>query len=388
VRFLINKYRLKNSLPIRIIIVISFIAIFFAIVNEFILAGQRLVSDSRSLDFAAFYTGAAMLDHFPGARLYALSLQLSRQHEIAPMMDVKNYPQPFFNPPFFALLFWPLTRLSLGGAYAAWAVINSALLILLGYFATLHLSRTKFQKVRWLLLIIGMFIFAPIIVTLLIGQVSILITFLFFLCWTLLKKNREFSSGLVLSLVLIKLQFILLPVFVFMVQRRYRVVGGILSGITLLFLLSIVLIGWQGLLNYLALLTSLSIGELSGIYKTDLQSQYTLQTSLMILFRTQTPSAIRMLWIITDTVLILLTCVVWAVRPPLQSIEFDLQWILLILATLLTSPHTHFYDLSLLIVPFIVILNIIQSLSVDFKKLLHIPPNYVVALLSRSAKAA
>jgi multidrug transporter EmrE-like cation transporter len=110
------------------------------------LASQRLVNDSRSLDFAAFYTGAAMLGEFPGTRLYDLSLQLSRLHKIVPMMDLKNYSLQFLNPPFFALLFWPLTRLSLAGAYAVWTVINLALLVLLGYLAVRELSKAKFKK--------------------------------------------------------------------------------------------------------------------------------------------------------------------------------------------------------------------------------------------------
>lgn len=225
-----------------------------------------------------------------------------------------------------------------------------------------------------------MFLFPPVLVTLLIGQTSFLIAFLFFLSWILIKKNKQFSGGLVLSLALIKPQFLLLPIFLFLMQRRYVVAGGILLGVAILSCISVATVGWHGFMSYLSFLNSLSVGKLSGAYQPDLQSQYTLQTSLMILFRAQTPSVIRTAWIIVDSVIVFLTCAVWVFKRPFQSIQFDLQWILLILATLLTSPHAHYYDLSLLIIPFIVIVDIVQSSPVNFKKLAYflLPAGYIL----------
>lgn len=334
-------------------------------VSLFITSGIFLLThDPKAIDFLAFYTGATLLMHAPPA-LYILHEQLLIQQQIAPIAKSVSLFLPFLNPPFIALLFIPLVQLGLQTAYAVWVGINTFLLLVICYLGEQQLKRMKwYYKI---VLFLGIITFIPLLTSLLLGQLSLLLCLIFLASWLLLKQKKEFRSGFVLSLLLIKPHLMLMPLLFILLQKRMRLIAGVLTGIVLLMILSFSLIGLSGMRDYFALLNS-AFGWNTD-YGIDIMAQHSFQTVLLILFQTQQLKDIRLFWIVSFAILMLPTVAAWAPKIPVDPLRFALQYALLIVTLLLTSPHTHFHDLSLLIIVAIIVFSVFSKLKRKQKKI-------------------
>jgi hypothetical protein len=310
----------------------------------------------KAMDFMAFFTSAQLLMHAPN-NLYNLHSQQLMQQSIAPITKQLSLFIAYVNPPFVALLFVPLLKLELLNAYLVWLIINALFLVIICFIGYRQLNYSKlYVKI---LAIIGIITFIPILTSLLIGQLSILLSLILLLTWIFLKKGWNFRSGLMLSLLLIKPQFLLLPFLAVLIQRRSKLTYGLIIGIIVLILISYLLVGANGITNYLYALNSASHGDTR--YDVDLMAQHSIQTLLLIVFHTRSIATIQFPWLLIIFGIALPTLFVWTKKFPTTSPQFSFQWILLIFATLLTSPHTHFHDLSFLIVAAIMILSVIPK---------------------------
>jgi hypothetical protein len=112
--------------------------------------------------------------------------------------------------------------------------------------------------------------------------------------------------------------------------------------------------------NYQLLLNSFYITGTG--YNINLMAQQSMQTVLLMIFHTHSLDQIRIYWFIAIMGIIIPTLLIWSKKFPNSSSQLSLQFAILIIATLITSPHTHFYDLSLLlIVAMLVALQITSS---------------------------
>jgi hypothetical protein len=318
----------------------------------FAVAGTyKLQHEPKALDFLALYTGAQLMSQSPN-ELYNLHAQMRLQQQIDPLTKDTIF-LPFINPPFVALLFQLIVKFGFENAYLILLGINALLLSLIGYIAIRHMGNTT--KKYSLLLIIGLITFIPILLTLLIGQLSIILCAILLLSWIFLRNGWEFRGGLLLALLLIKPHFLIVPFLAVLVQRRKKIFLGLVAGIAILLGISYISVGWEGINNYIMLLDSF---YKTGVgYNIDLMEQYSLQTLLLIVFHTQSLAAIRVPWLLSIIAIIIPTLYLWSKKFPMTSSQFSLQFALLIIATLLTSPHTPLYDLSLLIVVAIILLS-------------------------------
>jgi len=272
---------------------------------------------------------------------------------------------PFLNPPFVALFFQLLIPLGVVNAYAFFLGINITLLLLI-CFAFLQQNK----KMKWyysLAFILGALTFVPILITLLVGQLSIFLCVIFLLSWLFLKKGWEFRSGLVLACILIKPHFFLLPFLAVLVQRRRRQVAGFTTGILFFIAVSYIAVGDKGMNSYISLMSVLFTTGTG--YNINLMAQQSLQTMLLIIFHTHSLTQIRLVWAIASLCIAIPTLYVWAKRLPLSSPYLSLQFALLIVATLVISPHTHFYDVSVLLVVTILLLSVRNVFKNKQKKL-------------------
>ena len=80
-------------------------------------------------DFTIFYTAGKCILQGRGRQLYDLETQFAIQREFASEVKHRENPLPFNHPPFEALLFAPLARLPYVAAYLVWAVFNIALIL-------------------------------------------------------------------------------------------------------------------------------------------------------------------------------------------------------------------------------------------------------------------
>ena len=194
---------------------------------------------------------------------------------------------PFFAPPFAALLFVPLSFLPYLPSLLVFALLNLALLVLAVILMRPYL---RALSTRWRPLPALLFLtFLPVALTLVMGQLSILLLLLDCVTFALLESGSPFLAGLIFSISLVKFQTALPVALLFLLWRRWRFTAGFLSGAALLTALSVWILGLHGIVPYLRFIT-----RMSALAGTQLQSAVGVaprrMANLYGLFFTLTPS--------------------------------------------------------------------------------------------------
>lgn len=100
-----------------------------AIGNLFLPAERAVSLRSAGYDFLAFYTGGTFVRTGQVEKLYDLDAVQAFQHDLAARHALELRPQaigPFWNPPFYAWVFAPLSALPYRTAFYVWTMINLA----------------------------------------------------------------------------------------------------------------------------------------------------------------------------------------------------------------------------------------------------------------------
>lgn len=310
-------------------------------------------------DFVSFYTAGKIINQNGPIRLYDLNLQYAYQRSLNPARVYSlNTTSPFFNPPFIALPFALLAELPFDLAYKVDLVLNLTGLILICCFVYKLLDQTSF--IKRLIIISGILTFLPIDNALLIGQFSIILSLVLLLAWKLLIQDKPYQAGLLLSLLLIKPYLIIFPLIFFALQRQFKVLKGMVVGGGVIFFISLLLVGWTGLVSYTQLLSAASNWNYEFEIFTTLQ--YNLQNLLMTLLGAGHPRDIILQWFTVCLLVFISTFLfLFRKRSNLKSNLFTLKWAALTPIMLLLSPHTHFHDLGLLIVPAVLLIYLGQD---------------------------
>lgn len=199
-------------------------------------------------DFVVYYTAATILGDGRGPELYVGHVQSEVQKGITGQLPTRIGPLPFIHPPAEALVFVPLTRLSFRQAFAVWDLLNIAIL-----FGVAWLLRADVSALRliapWEFVLCSLAFF-PVFETLLQGQDSILQLLFCVLAWKALRKKADALAGCWFALGAFKFQLMLPIVLLIVFWKRGRVLIGFAAVSVVLLLISIGLVGWQGLLHY------------------------------------------------------------------------------------------------------------------------------------------
>ncbi|HET9407650.1 MAG TPA: glycosyltransferase family 87 protein [Candidatus Sulfotelmatobacter sp.] len=208
-------------------------------------------------DFAsAFYVAAQMLRHGLGRQLFDLSLQRAFQ-----MHYLHALGGAFYSPPVVALLYWPTALFGVTGGHFLWSLVSLAILFL----SSMVLHRALKLGPDALTIFAITFLFVPVHIQLLQGQVDILVLLVLSLALTAMQKRQDFLAGAVLALGLIKFQFILPLAVVFLLRRRWRLLAGFGVGSSLFVAVCAAISGWGVVLNYPRVLLQLSASPNAGI---------------------------------------------------------------------------------------------------------------------------
>lgn len=321
-------------------------------------------------DYRAQYTGALMIRKGVRSDLYSIDTQYNIQKKLFPNLQKKQL-LPFLSPPAVAFILFPLSLFSYGQGYVVFGVALLFILFLTSFFAcrAVLISR-KVQKLLYinqidLLVIISAML--PLWLSALGGQLSIIWTLAFLISYLLAKQNKHVLSGLTLSIICMKPHLLIVPLVFLVIQKRWKMLVGVLIGGVFLALFSLYLVGWQGMVGYLQLLSHVSKnGASNGV---EIVAQPTLRGLLHSFLEAYlSMRVIDIIWIMGAGLVFCLVYKHWkkADKPNL----FDLQWALMIVVTCFTSAHTHYHDLSLLLVPLIIILNY-WFYVLDKKNIIH-----------------
>jgi hypothetical protein len=305
------------------------------------------VHDSCVADFVIFYAQPQMLLENPRA-LYDLDQQLAFQKRFVPTERVLIFPYP----PITAALLMPLTLLSFSGAFLAMTMVNAGLL-----WATLRrlireLNLTTDQT-HWL--VIATLCNFGIQATLSNSHGSIMILYILTRHLLAQKKRNQFASGLWAGMLCLKFQYLVLPHFVLLLHRAWRVFFTGVLVVTILIGGSFLLLGEHTFVQYLEIIRRYSGSEHD--WTNPLRDMHNLR-ALAGVWLPAPWSGVA--WFGTEAaVLIMVIWLNWRTRHVPHG--FEISWIGNSIALLLLSPHLFTHDLSLLVVPTALLFSICRD---------------------------
>lgn len=185
-------------------------------------------------------------------------------------------------------------------------------------------------------------LFFPLFFSLLNGQDSAVALFALAAWMFFLIRQQDFLAGLALSLLAVRPQWAILFCIPFLFHRR-AVGAGALTGAVALALLSVGLLGWQGVQNFLQIVSISAGGAWYGMKEN---AMFNLLGILARAFPTNLPQARLIAWAAT---IFLGVASVFLWRSPKISFLDKISWQMV--AACFVSPHLHFHDLSILIFP-------------------------------------
>lgn len=263
--------------------------------------------------FPVFYT-AGRLARFDLRGLY-------NQH----MQDVFHQANDgvgyFFHLPYETILLVPLSYLPQTFAFALWSLLNLA--CLLGVAMILRRHFPDFA-------LLTPFAFGPTMSLLLNGQDLGILALLMALPFDRFAREKDLQAGAILALGLFKFPLIV-PLVAILAFRYWRVLAGFVAVALPLLLASALLVGRQGIQDYVALTHGTDAKEAPGIL-------INLRGVVGVLFGAH-PAAV----IALSIALIALAAFIRGKRIPVFCIA--------VIVTQLASWHAHLYDALILLIP-------------------------------------
>jgi hypothetical protein len=356
-----------------------------------VFAGLKLSDSLSGTDFPDFYCAARMLAEGHGHRLYDAALQ--RQYQARHAGRVGTL---YIHPPFEAALYLTLAWLPLRRAYLLWSFLSLAFLAA----AVRRLANETVPGWDWRVVLAATLTFVPALLCLVQGQDSLLLLWLVVLAFATLRRGRAFAAGCWLGLGLFKFQLVLPVVLVLVLTQSRSVRSGLVKGFGLVALalagFSAAISGWSVFTAYPKFLADLSSQPFAGITPPAMANFRGL--IYFFLHRDESPWAVTTVAILSTAALIV-TLAAWKRaqqaadrnRTAPGSNEFDLAFASTVLFALLVSYHLNPHDLSLLLLPMVVMLGAARGatqtltsfprwLIVALAAILFLPPLHLLVL--------
>ena len=278
-------------------------------------------------DFPAFYTGAAIALRGDYRNLHNERLQSEIQRPLTP-----TRPQPvyFVRPHVYAALLAPFALVPIRHSFIFWILLQAAVLIVCWYWAYCRFGSDAVALAA---------LFPAAIMSFAFGQDVVLFLGVFVLSYFLFEQDRPVLCGFVLGLALIKPHLMMLVPVALVLQRRWRMLAGLLLAGVVEVSASLALGGFDGAENYLRFLQH---------RQQDLSPTPERMMNVYAIGRNIGVDAAALSAVL---VVMVLTCVV--------SICWRGAWwqsfAAAIIGTLLIAPHTYLYDSTLVILPALLI---------------------------------
>lgn len=295
--------------------------------------------DNCRADFPGFYAAAKLIWTKP-SELYDYAPQLAIQKAID--NRIGNSILPFAYPPVTALILMPLGWLSFR---AAFVVMTFANIVLLLFTLRLLIQKLVLQKQQAVWLLLSTFCNFGVHSALLQGQTSLMILACLTVFMFSAMSGRQLSAGFWAGLNFLKPQILPVPFIALAFQHRWRALSTAVVVVGGLCVLSLVLVGTEGITHYLQLLRFYSTTESGfGSYPEKMHN-------LRALVQYSVPfTLVPYLWVVMVVSIAGLTMWLNASRVENDD-KAAFLWVGNFLATMLITPHLYPHDLSFLIVP-------------------------------------
>jgi alpha-1,2-mannosyltransferase len=222
--------------------------------------GNTAFGSNLGADYGAFYVVGEILNEGRGQRLYDLDFQDEKLHQVLPLLSRDEH-LPFVYPAFVGLIFKPLAKLPFAWSVAAWMSICIGLYALsVGLvLRTCESIDRSDRSTAWLLALS----FQPFAIECCLGGHISAIGFTAIAAGLMLQqRGKPIRAGLAFSLLVYKPTLLLLIGPMLVVSRSWRILAGLIAGGLILAVISWLVVGLSGCLDYINLL--LSYGRMGG----------------------------------------------------------------------------------------------------------------------------
>jgi Glycosyltransferase family 87 len=324
-----------------------------------------LVRDKRiGGDFAVFYAEGQIALKYPHSELYNTELQDKEYASVvgAPISS------PFPYAPWFTLPLEFIARLPYLAAFLVWTSLSLFSLFL----AYKLLANVIDLPSYWFNVgFLACLAFPPyLFYSLLNGQPTALALLILTSSYVLIQRRHKLLGGIVLSLLTYKPTLLVLIGPMLLLTMQWRVLIGLAIGSTMLALISLGWAGFEGCVGFLKLLSLYSQVLSSPVEVFQTEKYVDVGSALRLLFGPQPAVRLAILLLVFP-----LLCFIWY-----RLGDRPLSWSLAIVFGLLLSMYTPIYDCTLLI--FAVVLFGIQIVSKWLLVLLYLVPAVSVSIAS------
>lgn len=191
--------------------------------------GVSTLTGRLGADYPAFYGAARIVAEGDGRDLYDSERQIAAQQDLFPPDETGFIPFPY--PPYVALAYVPLGHLGYRLSYTIHTVFMVGTLLL-----SLWMARPMSRIVRdqFFLTFAIVMLYYPMMRTILGGSNTALSLLLLVLSWRAAAKGRSLFAGVCLGLLLFKPQYALPITGLFLLSHRWKVIlGSVLTAATL-----------------------------------------------------------------------------------------------------------------------------------------------------------
>ena len=288
----------------------------------------------KGTDFLHFYTlGSLALEH-RGADLYNMQTQSALAQQRVPQAG-RLFFVPLYGPQ-VSLLFAPLAALPYAWALAIWSLVNAAIYALCCY--AVWKTCPNLQSEGWMVLLLA--VAYPAFFHLIAwGQTSALALACFTAAYLALRSNHVYLAGLSLGCLIFKPQLALAAAAIFLLARAWKGIAGALAAGAAQLAAAWIYYGTPVIEDYFHHL--LQVRETYALLEPRPYQMHSLRAFWAMLvpwshlaFGLYLATAIAVLWV---------TFTYWKSPAPLS-----LRYSVLLLATVLVSPHLTVYDLLIL----------------------------------------
>ena len=303
-------------------------------------------------DFTIFYSAGKIVRSGLGKQLYDEKTQYRAQQEFAAGVSIRQGPLPYNHPPFEALLFLPFTLLPYSAAYLLWDLLNLVILLIMPLLLRSHVP--VLLQTPTIGFLFASLAFFPLFIALLQGQDVIVLLLLFTLAFLALQRKADFAGGGWLGLGLFRFHFVLPLMIILLLQKRYKAILSFLGVAALLGAISMAVVGWKGTISYpsYVLHVEQTMAQRKTAVPTGMPNLRGLLNGLLPAFPLK-PWRIAALGA-SSLALILLSAIKWRTGDPSA---FDLEFSAYVIVAILVSYHAFAYDLTLLILPVVLVAN-------------------------------
>ena len=307
-----------------------------------------------SADFTSMYTAGKMVREGKRTEIFDEKAEWDTQRQFAKAAILRKKSWPYVHAPFEAVLFVPFGSFPYMTAYFLFIAANTVMVALVYVLLKRHFPiLTQYSVLAWIAVV---FCYFPAFFTILEGQDSLVLLLLYGLVLVAMKKNSWFIAGIWLALGLFRFHLVLPFVLIMFLIKKWRLLAGFILGGAVVAGWSAVVVGWRGVWAYPGYLWWLENHGGKQILSPAANCNLRGLVDWMLDGRLS-DSAINGIIACISVLAIGFAVTQWRKAEESDAAGLEFAFSISLIVSILVSYHGFMYDLTLLLIPIVVVVS-------------------------------